>query len=202
MQCRAVPARELARPRAGFHFRPEGGPSPRMQSSPKTLDRRMSRRRGFGEERVQIEWPREHGQLTPGGPRPFFPGAIAIKLDSIFVGITQIKRFAYAVVAGAIEWNIRRHQSLQGIRQRRPRRVKNGKMKETGATGRWGRPGETFPGVEADVMMISASRDKGGASTPALRQLEPENAAIEFQRSFQVGDLEMDVTDSNLRINR
>ncbi|MMZ70190.1 hypothetical protein D1872_331790 [compost metagenome] len=50
--------------------------------------------------------------------------------------------------------------------------------------------------------MIAASRHERGLCPVPLRQLETKDSAIKPQRPFQVGDLQMDVTDADLGINR
>jgi hypothetical protein len=43
--------------------------------------------------------------------------------------------------------------------------------------------------------MIPACGNERGLAAIALRQFEPEHAAIEIERAFEIGDLEMDVPD-------
>src|ERR1700722_11488141 len=52
------------------------------------------------------------------------------------------------------------------------------------------------------MMMISPGRNKRRPFAPALHQLESENTAIEFERTFEIGNLQVHVTDPNSRINR
>ena len=51
-------------------------------------------------------------------------------------------------------------------------------------------------------MMISAGRNKSCLLAPALHQLEPEYAAVKFERPFQIGDLQVHVTDVHSWIER
>src|ERR1700730_13766839 len=51
-------------------------------------------------------------------------------------------------------------------------------------------------------MMISAGRNKRCLLAPALHQLEPEYAAVKFERPFQIGDLQVHVTDVHSSIER
>ena len=48
--------------------------------------------------------------------------------------------------------------------------------------------------------MISAGRNKSCLLAPALHQLEPEYAAVKFERPFQIGDLQVHVTDVHTSI--
>ncbi len=50
----------------------------------------------------------------------FFLRTIPVKLDAIFIGITQIKRFAHSVVGGPVQRDVRRDQTAESIRQFRP----------------------------------------------------------------------------------
>jgi hypothetical protein len=51
-------------------------------------------------------------------------------------------------------------------------------------------------------MVISASGDKRGLVTHPLLQLKTKDAAPEFERSLDIGNLEVDVTDVDARVNR
>ena len=50
-------------------------------------------------------------------------------------------------------------------------------------------------------MVVAAGGNKRRASAVALGQCEAQHAAIESKRSFEVGDLEMDVADANSGVN-
>src|SRR5687767_8202248 len=51
-------------------------------------------------------------------------------------------------------------------------------------------------------MMVAAGGDERGPCPVSLRQGESEDVAIESQRPIEVGDLEMNVPDANVRMNR
>src|SRR6476661_6890160 len=56
-----------------------------------------------------------------------------------------------------------------------------------------------FPGIQPDVMMIAAGRNKRRARGQALHQLEPQHAAIKSQRAIEIGHLEMNMPDAGAR---
>jgi hypothetical protein len=58
------------------------------------------------------------------------------------------------------------------------------------------------PRIEADVMVVATGGDEGGLIPHSLPQLEAEDAAVEADRAIEIGDLQMDVTDVDARIDR
>src|SRR5213075_799370 len=117
------------------------------------------------------------------------------------VRIAQVKRFAHAMIARAIEGNVCSGQSSQGVGERGARRIENREVIEPRAIRRRRRPRFAFPGVESDVMMIAAGGNERGLRTVALSQFETEDATVELQRAFDVRDLEMDMADANAGID-
>jgi len=51
-------------------------------------------------------------------------------------------------------------------------------------------------------MVVTTCRDEGCLITHPLLQFESKNLAPELERPLDIGDLEMDVTDVNTRVNR
>ena len=113
----------------------------------------------------------------------------------------QIKRFAHAVFAGAIELDAGGDKTLQRISQSSARRIKNGEMKETGRAGRRRRAAETLPRVQADVVVVAAGGNERRLRSHALHQFKPKNAAVKRERAFQVRYLEMDMADRYPRVD-
>src|SRR5438128_11960324 len=84
---------------------------------------------------------------------------------------------------------------MQGIGERRPGRVEDRGMEEASGP-RWRRMAAlALPGIETDVVMIAAGRNKCRARAHTLRQLEAEHAAIEAERAVEVGDLQVHMPD-------
>jgi hypothetical protein len=52
-----------------------------------------------------------------------------------------------------------------------------------------------FPGIETDMVMVTARGNEGRAGTEALHQFEAEHAAVETQRTVEIGDLEVNMAD-------
>jgi len=51
------------------------------------------------------------------------------------------------------------------------------------------------------MVMVAAGRDERGLGAEALHELEAEHAAVEVQRTRQVGDLQVDVTDADAGVD-
>ena len=112
---------------------------------------------------MQVERIGEHVQAAVRLLRPHFLRPVPIKLDTIVVGVAQIKRLGDAVVAGAFERDLGDDQTAQRVGQKRPGRVQNRGMVKAGRAGRrWG-AAQALPGVEADMVVVAAGRDEGGA---------------------------------------
>ena len=144
---------------------------------------------------LQIQPFREHRERSVRRARPFFLRPVAVELDTVLVGIAQIERLADAVIAGAVKLDAGLDHAIQRIRQRRAGGIENGGVKQPGGARRRRMAAFAFPGVEPDVVVIAAGRNERRAGAHPLHHLEAEHAAIEAQRAFEVGDLEMDMPD-------
>src|SRR5579871_291482 len=145
---------------------------------------------------------REHRQPAVGSARPLLGRPIPIELDAVVVGIAQIKRFAHAVVGGALERDLGFDEPAQRIGEARAGRIQNRQMIEAGGTERRWCAAAALPGIEPDMMMIAARGNERRLRTDALHQVETEHAAIKGERAIDVGDLEMDVTDAHSAVDR
>jgi hypothetical protein len=123
--------------------------------------------------------------------------AIDVELDAVVIGIAEVEGFADTVVGGTVERDVVFDETAQGVCQRGAVGVENGDVKETCGAARRGFATAAFPGVEADVMMVSTRRDEGGLGAVALGELETEDAAVEGEGALQVGHLEVDVADAD-----
>lgn len=56
----------------------------------------------FREQTVEVERAREHSKSAIGDPRSLVARTVPVKLDTVFVRIAEIKRFADAVVGRAV----------------------------------------------------------------------------------------------------
>ncbi len=68
--------------------------------------------RSRGEEILQVERPRVHGQRAVSGERPLCLWTIPVKLDTIAVRIAEIKGLADSVVGGSFQRNARIDQPV------------------------------------------------------------------------------------------
>ena len=155
----------------------------------------------LGEEAGQVERVGEHRHAAVRRAGPLFAGSVPIKFHPVFIGVAQIKRLAHAVVGRAIKRDLRATEAAQRIGQRRTRGVENGDVVKSGRARRRRFPAEAFPGVESDVMMITAGGNERGLRAEALHELEAEYTTVERERPIQVGNLEMHVADADPGIN-
>ncbi len=58
-----------------------------------------------------------------------------------------------------------------------------------------------FPCIQTDVMVVTASGRERRLVSVALREFESEHIAIKRKCPIEVGDLQMDVSDADLRVN-
>ena len=104
------------------------------------------------------------------------------------------------MIRGAVQFDARGQNSTQRIRQQRPRRIENREMIKSGGIRRRRRTAGTFPGVERNVMMISARREKHRVRPVARGDFKTEDVAIKLQRAVDLRNLEVYVANSNLRM--
>ena len=157
----------------------------------------MLLRRG-GEECLDVEGSTEHCEVTGGVFRPLAFEAIPVELYAVVVGVVEVEGFADAVVGGAVKSNVGRQESAKCIRERGARGIENGEVIETGGAGRGRGAAEAFPGIEANVMMVSAGGEKGGGISKVLGDLKAEDAVVEGEGAIEVGNAEMDVAHACL----
>ena len=64
---------------------------------------RSSRRLRLYEQRVEIEGPCEHRDAAVRRARPLLLRTVAVELDAVPVGVSEVERLADAVVGDAVE---------------------------------------------------------------------------------------------------
>src|ERR1700731_5483441 len=99
------------------------------------------------------------------------------------------------MVARGVEWHLGGERPPQRAGEIGAGRVDDREVIKPG--GAWGGrlAAPALPGVESDVVVISAGRNEGRLVAEALHQLEPQHARIEGQRAVEIGNLQMDVAD-------
>jgi hypothetical protein len=102
------------------------------------------------------------------------------------IRVPQVDGFADAVVGRALQRNLGRQNPAQGICQRGTSGINDGRMVEPGCARRWRRTSETFPGVQRDVMVLSASRPADRAVPVSLRQFKTKQARVKAKRALEV----------------
>jgi hypothetical protein len=139
----------------------------------------------LNQQSVEVERLGGHSQL-PADPRPFVSWTVAIKLKTVAIRVAQVNGFTDAVIGSAFDGHAMIEQALESAREFAAGWIENGEVVKPRATG-W-RLGRAFAGsgVEGDVMVIPARREKNGAPIVMLRDLEPERVTIEPQRALEV----------------
>src|SRR5437762_5900816 len=66
----------------------------------------------LGQQALEIQRPRRHGDGAVGGPGPFALWSVAVQLDAVAVGVPQVDRFADAVVGCSFERQDRKSTRL------------------------------------------------------------------------------------------
>jgi hypothetical protein len=156
---------------------------------------------GFGEEGIEVEESGGHGEVAGGGARPLVGGAIPIEFHAILIRVAEVEGLAYAVVGGAIEGDVGGDETAEGVGEGGPGGVEDGDVIEAGCMG--GRRGAAgaVPGVQADVMVVSAGEEEGGAGAVTLCHFETQHVAIECDCAVKIGDLQVNVADAGLGVN-
>ena len=156
----------------------------------------------FLKKPFEIERFRAHVQSAVWSPRPLLLGPVPIKLDSIPIGIAQIQRFTHAVVRCAFEWNACLNQAAQSIGEFGPSWINDREMVKARRSAMRRRTAVTFPGIQSDMMMIATSRKERRLLSVALREFESEHIPIKRKRPIKIGDLQMNVSDADIRMKR
>src|ERR1700709_2786256 len=99
------------------------------------------------------------------------------------------------MVAGAVELDARLAHAMQRIGERGAGRVQNRGVKQPGGAGRRWMAALALPGVQPDVVVITARRNECRLVAVTLHDLEAEHAAIKSQRAVEIGDFEMNMPD-------
>src|SRR5262245_3737988 len=134
---------------------------------------------GVGEERLDIQRPREHPEASVLVPRPLLLRAIPVELEAVPVRVAEVEGFADSVIRGALERDARLDKATERIRERSAVGVADRGVEEPGVAGRRRRRPEGLPRVEADVVVVAAGRDEHRlVAVPGLF-LEAEDAHVE-----------------------
>jgi len=105
------------------------------------------------------------------------------------------------VVGGAFEGDVVVEEALEGIGECGAGGIEDRQVIEAGGSGRGRGAGLAFPGVEADVVVVTAGGDEGGLVAVALGELEAEDVDVEVESAFEVGDFEVDVADASVGVD-
>jgi hypothetical protein len=146
---------------------------------------------------LEVEGVGVHVEGAVGGAGPGGLGKVVVEFYAVVVGVLEVEGLADAVVGGAGEGDVVGDESAEGVSELGAGGVEDGEVVEAcGVRGR-GRRAEGFPGIEADVMVIAAGGEEGGAVAEALGDIEAEDAVVEGEGAFEVGDAEVDVADGD-----
>lgn len=75
-------------------------------------------------------------------------------------------------------------------------------MVQPGGSGWWWTSTGALPGIETDVVVITARRHKCRLGAIALGQFESQDAAVKAEGTLKVGDLQVDVAYAHTRGDR
>jgi len=134
--------------------------------------------------------------------RPLFLWPIPIKLHPIPIRVPQIQRLTHPMIRRPIQFDPRRHQPTQRIRQLRARRIQNRQMIQAGCARSRRPTAFTLPGIQPNMMVIPTRRQKRRLCAVHLRHLKPQHIPIKPQRPLQISDLQVNMADARLRMDR
>src|SRR5690606_7430061 len=106
------------------------------------------------------------------------------------------KCFGNTVIGSACQWIRCLQQSIEDHGQIAAFGVEDGGVVKTGSGAWCGRRAFAVPGVEADVVVITASGDERSLIAVFHGAFEAEQSAIEIDRALQIGDFQMHVPDA------
>src|SRR2546427_8014 len=157
--------------------RPERFDAVRVIRSCLTLERRLLRDRGaapatarggaphLSEQRLKVERPRVHPDAAVRATRPFVFRPIAVQLDAVAVGITEVDRLAHTVIRRAFQRNPVIEHSTHGSGKGGTVGKEDCEMIESCRSRRRARRASAGPRVQTDVMMVTARGDKHGVGS-------------------------------------
>jgi hypothetical protein len=144
---------------------------------------------------------REHGKTASRAARPSLLRLVPIQLDAIAVRVPEINGLANAVICRALERDGSFQDAAQGFGQLGPSWIQDGDMVKAGRAGRRRLTTGAFPSIEPDVMVVTTGGQERCLRAESLRDLETKHIAIEYERAFQIGYLQMNVPDADLRVS-
>ena len=142
-----------------------------------------------------------HGEVAFGVSGPFGFGAIPVEFYAVVVRVVEVEGFAYAVVGGSVEWDVGGDEAAQSVGQGCSRGIEDGEVVEAGGSGCGRLAAERLPGVEADVVVVTAGGEEGCGIAHALGDVEAEDAVVEGEGAVEVGDAEVNVTHAGVRVD-
>src|SRR5215831_18368357 len=113
--------------------------------------------RRLGEQAREVEPPRDHGDALPlRGSRPLLLRPVSIELDAVSVRISEIDGLTDTVVGGAVERDAGVEDALHGSREVRAIGKAHRDVVEPGRPRRGRGAAVALPGVEADMVVVTA----------------------------------------------
>jgi hypothetical protein len=126
---------------------------------------------------------------------------IPVEFNAITIRVAEVECLADTVIGCAVEPNFRSDKTIKGAGEFGSCRVENCEVKQARCARGWRLTAKALPGVDADVMMIAASRKKRGRVADALRYFEAEDIVIEGQRAVEVRYAQMYMSDARAWVN-
>ena len=157
---------------------------------------RLVRLPELGEQAREVErLPAECDRPVPAWPLTGVP--VPGQLDPVEIRIVQVDGLVGAVIGRPVDRPAMIEQAFERDGQICARRIVDGEVVQASRAGGGWCPILALPGVEADVVVVATSGEKGCA-LEVKEQVEAQVVAIKADRALQVGDLEVDMSDTGL----
>src|SRR5258708_25058690 len=155
----------------------------------------------FPEQSFDVEVPPAERQVALGLPGPLLLGTVPGQLEAVLVGLPTVKSLVSPVVVHSVQRPVRGDKPAQRVTEGGSRRIADGDVVEPRRSGRWRRAAFRLPGVEPEVMVVSAGgQEQGGRH--AEHDVEPEDLDVEVMDAVDVSRLQMNVSDVDARRDR
>src|SRR5215210_2944400 len=139
-----------------FESDPRPGPIPTSRENSFLSGMSALRSIELAEKPLDVERPGYHRELAFFRVGPRFAGTVPGELDAVLVRVAEVEGLGDAVIGGAVYGVLRVEEVFERLRQLPALGVEDGEVKKTRGFPGGGRDGASGPGVEADVVVVTA----------------------------------------------
>src|SRR5215208_5572546 len=150
----------------------------------------------LSEEALNVEGPCHHCESAFGSARPLLLRTVPVQLDAVAVGIPQVQRLEDAVVRGSVDGVVGFQEPLESKGEVMSLGVEDGEVEEPCRMRRSRVGVAAHPGVQADVVVVSARGEEDCVVSVPLGHLESENVPVEAKGPLDVRHLQVNVADT------